>query len=61
MVGKVPTYKQFMQNMELKMQDAEFLDDTDILLREGAAKFDPVRAFELVKTTFIDRMEGRRD
>lgn len=43
------------------MQDAEFLDDTDILLREGAAKFDPVRAFELVKTTFIDRMEGRRD
>lgn len=60
-VGKAPTYKQFMLNMELKMQDAEFLDDTDILLREGAAKFDPVRAFELVKTTFIDRMEGRRD
>ena len=60
-VGKAPTYKQFMQNMELKKQDAEFLNDTDILLREGAAKFDPVRAFELVKTTFIDRMEGRRD
>ena len=60
-VGKAPTYKQFMQNMDLKMQDAEFLNDTDILLREGAAKFDPVRAFELVKTTFIDRMEGRRD
>ena len=60
-VGKAPTYKQFMQNMESKMQDPDFLDDTDILLREGAPKFNPERAFELVRTTFIERMSGRRD
>jgi len=60
-VGKAPTYKQFMQNMELKMQDPDFLNDMDILLREGAPKFDPQTAFELVKTTFIDRLPGRRD
>ena len=60
-VGKAPTYKQFMQNMEMKMQDTEFLNDTDILLREGAAKFDPVHAFELVKRTLIDKLPGRRD
>ena len=60
-VDKAPTYKQFMQNMELKMQDPDFLNDMDILLRAGAPKFDPQAAFELVKTTFIDRLPGRRD
>ena len=59
-VGKTPTYKQYMQNMELKMQDPEFLDDTDILLRSDAEKFHPEQAFELVRTTFIERMAGRR-
>ena len=61
MVGKAPTYKQFMQNMELKIHDPEFLDDSVILLRKGAPRFNPAHAFELVKTTFIDRMPGRRD
>jgi predicted nucleotidyltransferase component of viral defense system len=60
-VEKAPTYKQFMQNMELKMQDPEFLDDTDILLRADAPQFLPEQAFEMVKSTFIDRMSGRRD
>lgn len=60
-VEKVPTYKQFVANMELKMADPEFLDDTDILLREGALKFEPYRAYDMVKSTFIDRMPGRRD
>lgn len=45
-VEKVPTYKQFVQNMELKMQDPEFLGDTDMLLREDAAHFEPVLAYE---------------
>lgn len=35
-VEKQPTYKQFVQNIELKMQDLEFLGDSDILLRDGA-------------------------
>lgn len=41
---KAPTYKQFMQNMELKMQNPEFLDDTDILLRADAPQFNPEQA-----------------
>ena len=59
-VESKPTYKQFMQNMTDKMQDPEFLGDTEGLLRYGQT-FDPVRAFELVKTTFIDQLPGRRD
>lgn len=41
-------------------QDPEFLGDTEGLLRFGQT-FDPQAAFELVKTTFIDRLPGRRD
>ena len=60
-VDKVPTYKQFLQNMELKMQDPEFLNDTSALLRVDADTFDPIRAYSLVKETFIKRMPGKRD
>ncbi len=60
-VDKAPTYKQFMQNMELKMSDTEFTGDMDILLRTGSESFNPERAFELIKTAFIDRMPGKRD
>lgn len=59
-VDKAPTYKQFVQNMEQKMQDAEFLNDTNMLLRVDAERFDPVRAYAMVKETFIDRMLGKR-
>ena len=60
-VEKAPTYKQFVQNMELKLQDPEFLDDTDILLRADADKFDPQRAYAMVKEAFIDKLPGKRD
>lgn len=59
-VDKAPTYRQYVSNMELKMQDPEFLNDTDLLLREGAAHFDPVGAYEVIKKTFIDLMPGKR-
>gem|GEM_PF-6999889 len=42
------------------MQDPEFLDDTDILLRADAPQFNPEHAFEMVKSMFIDRMAGSR-
>lgn len=58
-VGKVPTYKQFVQNMELKLEDPDFLADTEGLL-EGSYAFDPQRAYEMVKEAFIDKMPGRR-
>ena len=60
-VDKMPSYKQFVQNMELKMKDPEFLGDSDILLRVGAEPFDPVAAYELVKEQLIDKMPGRRE
>ncbi len=60
-VEKAPTYKQFVQNIEMKLQDPEFLSDTNILLRENAANFDPFLAWEIVKQTFVDRMEGKRE
>ena len=40
---------------------SEFLDDTDILLRTGAEKFEPQRAYDMVKNTFIDKMPGKKD
>lgn len=55
-VDKVPTYKQFVKNMEQKMQDPEFLTDTDALLRDDASLFEPAKAYELVKRTLIDKM-----
>lgn len=58
-VDKQPTYKQFLQNMELKMRDPEFLGDSDILLRAGSEPFDIEAAYKLVKERFIERMPGR--
>ena len=55
-VEKEPTYKQFVQNMELKMRDPEFLNDTQVLLRSGAEVFDPVGAYEVVREKLIERL-----
>ena len=59
-VGKMPSYKQFVNNMEEKMQDPEFLDDTLALLRPNI-HFSPSEAYPLIYKSFIDRMEGKRD
>ena len=55
-VDKEPTHKQFVQNMELKMHDSEFLNDTHVLLRRGAVVFEPVGAYEVVREKLIDRL-----
>ena len=60
-VEDVPTYKQYILNMEQKLQDTDFLNDMNILIREGAPRFDPKTAYETVKTTFLDKMPGKRD
>ena len=57
---KAPSYKEFMQNMELKMQDEEFLEDVIPLLRPEI-DFDPHKAYALVYEKLIDRMPGKRD
>ena len=59
-MGKTPSYKQFVNNMEDKMNDAEFLEDTAALLRPGIP-FSPQEAYPLVYEKLIDRMEGKRD
>ena len=47
-VEKPPTIKEYLKNMELKMQDDEFLGDTHLLLRPDE-HYDPAVAWELVK------------
>lgn len=54
-VGKPPSQREFHLNMETKMQDSEFLGDTTALLRPDVP-YDPQEAFELVKTTLIERI-----
>ena len=57
---KAPSYKEFVQNMEQKMQDEEFLEDVVPLLRPEIL-FDPQKAYSLVYEQLIDKMPGRRD
>ena len=50
-----PTYKEFVLNMADKMQDDEFLGDTESMLRFGDT-FDPVGAYEVVREKLIERL-----
>ncbi len=59
-VDKIPSYKEFVQNMELKMDDDEFLNDVLPLLRPEI-KYDPRVAYQLVFDKLIEKMPGRRD
>jgi len=52
-VNKPPTPKEYLQNMELKMQDSEFLDDTNLLLRPDD-NYNPDEAWELVKKHLVE-------
>ena len=57
---RAPSYKEFVQNMELKMRDEEFLNDVIPLLR-SEINFDPHKAYALVYEKLIDLMSGKRD
>ena len=54
-VDKPPTQKEYLQNMELKIMDDEFLDDTNSLLRPDD-KYNPQEAWDLVKNKLIVRI-----
>jgi len=54
-VDNPPTQKEYLLNMELKMQDKEFLDDTNLLLRPED-KFNPTEAWELVRNQLIEKL-----
>ena len=47
-------------DMQEKMEDSEFTNDMQSLLRPGIT-FNPFDAYSLIYSTFIDRMEGKRN
>lgn len=59
-VERAPSYKEYVQNMQEKMEDREFLTDVNKLLRPGTV-FNPQEAYQLVYEKLIDKMEGKRD
>ena len=58
-VDHIPTYKEFIINMEDKMQDEEFLGDTQQLLRPDE-NFNPQKGYEVVRSLLIDRLQNRQ-
>ena len=57
-VDRVPSYKEFVQNINEKMQDAEFLTDVEPLLRPEVP-FKPQEAYQLVFDEVIDKMADK--
>ena len=56
-VGRAPSYKEFVQNMNEKMQDDEFLTDVEPLLRHEVA-FNPQEAYQFLYNKVIEKMIG---
>jgi len=54
-VGKSPTKKQFLLNMDAKISDEEFINDTSSLLRT-IEKYNPNEAYELVKKELLEKL-----
>lgn len=50
-----PSRKEFLRNMEAKIEDSEFLGDTTALLRP-TEKYDAQEAYNLVRTELIERI-----
>ena len=51
----IPTYKEFVMNMEEKLQDEEFLADTDMILGPGV-KYDAAAAWNKVHDELVSRL-----
>jgi AmiR/NasT family two-component response regulator len=54
-VGAVPGKKEYLANMEAKMQDPQFLEDTKGLLLPEK-HFDPVKAYEVIRSKVLVRL-----
>lgn len=54
-VGNVPSQKEFMDNMELKMKDSEFLGDITALLRP-TEKYNQSEAFDRIKNSLLTKL-----
>ena len=53
--GQAPKQKQFIDNMEAKMQDSEFLGDIVALIRPSY-EYDHKAAFAIVKSAIIEKL-----
>ena len=51
----VPTGKEYLINLEKKMNNRLFVSDTEGISRTGI-EYIPIQAFDIVKSTFIDRI-----
>jgi len=54
-VDNPPTQKEYLLNMEQKIEDIEFLGDIEMLLRPNE-NYNPQKAWELVKKELIERL-----
>ncbi len=54
-VDKPPTKKQFLLNLEQKLEDPDFEGDIYALLRPGV-EYDQTKAYELIKTELIEKI-----
>jgi predicted nucleotidyltransferase component of viral defense system len=54
-ISHPPTQKEYLQNMELKMEDSEFLGDTNFLLRPDEI-YHPHEAWKMIKQTLINKL-----
>jgi predicted nucleotidyltransferase component of viral defense system len=54
-VGKSPTKKQYLLNMDEKIIDKDFVNDTAFLLRT-TEKYNPAEAYEVVKKELLDKL-----
>lgn len=55
-VQQPPTYRQFINNMEEKMTDPDFLGDTQGLIRPDR-EFNPKLGYELVRSQLLDKLQ----
>jgi len=53
--GKKPTHSLYTSNMNEKLNKAEFLGDTNNLLRPGTV-YNPIESYETVKEKLIDKL-----
>ena len=58
-VNHVPTYKEYVMNLNEKMNDKDFLTDMNALLHPDLT-YDPHESYLLVKERLIDKLPGDR-
>ncbi|MBL0006867.1 MAG: nucleotidyl transferase AbiEii/AbiGii toxin family protein [Saprospiraceae bacterium] len=52
-VGKLPSLKEYLNNLDRKMNNPEFLGDTVAILRPAEA-YDPQQAYSLIKSNLLE-------